>query len=234
MMRLTNAVAVATFLAVALPPAAGLAHNADSYYDLHWMTLPSQAGVAVDTDVALNWGFSPTFEEEAQPDAADAADAWNTHAGRVRFRQGANVTSDPGIGPCPTSSILGDDVNVIRSGEIDGPALDSDEGEGGILAVTALCATPLGGVAYHFTITYDVSEPWHFGAGPIDAGTFDLQGVLAHEFGHATGWGRHFENDTGTECLATGRHTMCSTVSPGLLDARTLEEHDIDTWQDAY
>lgn len=226
-MSLVRLLALLTALAVVGPVSLAQAHDADSYYDLRWDLLPV---ASLEGDIVLDWAFSPTFEDAARPDAISAAQVWNDTATRMTFRHVGDVPNDPGIGACPTSSILGDDVNVARRGEIDGPGFEG----GGILALAALCPIPGTATAYHFTITYDESEPWHFGAPPIPADRFDLLGILAHEFGHATGWGRHFAEDTGTECINEQRHTMCSTVSPGTADPRTLEPHDIDTWQDAY
>lgn len=215
---------LALSVAVALPPLAAQAHEADSYYDLYWFTDP----VGLDSPRELPWAFSPTFEDEAKDDAIAATEAWNEHAGRLVFRHVGEVARDPGPDSCPLDPI--DDVHVARRGPLDGPSADG----GGILAIAALCAVPGTQIAQHFTVTYDRDEPWFFGDGLPARGEFDLQGILAHEFGHATGWGRHFEENTGTECLLAQRHTMCSTVSPGTLDPRSLEPHDIDTFEDAY
>lgn len=231
MMRLPRTAALALTAAVLAVPTTALAHQASSYYDLYWMTTPAAAGAVLDPVNTLDWGFSPTFEDAGKPATIESAEVWNEHAGQLRFLHVGDVFTDPGIGPCPTSSIVGDDVNVVRRGKIDGSAFVDG---GGILAVAAVCGVPVGGWAFHFTITYDEAEPWHFTGLPVKPGTFDLQGILAHEFGHATGWGRHFQDNTGTECLATGRHTMCSTVAPADANSRTLEPHDIDTFEDAY
>jgi hypothetical protein len=67
----------------------------------------------------------------------------------------------------------------------------------------------------------------------------DFEGVAAHEAGHTTGfWGMyadcHFDPN-GDYCpFTSARHTMCPSQEDGSASFRSLEEHDIHTFQNAY
>ncbi len=69
----------------------------------------------------------------------------------------------------------------------------------------------------------------------------DLQSVMTHEFGHATGWGAHYDGPNhiprGTaRCGRTdsNRETMCASNTSGVPWGRTLGPHDKHTFRRAY
>lgn len=77
-------------------------------------------------------------------------------------------------------------------------------------------------------------------AGAPDAEQ-DMQGVAMHEFGHASGFARHYDgaNSTGLggaicERTNSKRETMCALSTQGAAWARTLGPHDRHTWDAAY
>lgn len=65
-----------------------------------------------------------------------------------------------------------------------------------------------------------------------------MRSTAAHEWGHWTGWfgpdGAHYAED-GDECPSnSSRHTMCPRLPDGTTYMRSLESHDIHTFNDAY
>ncbi len=77
-------------------------------------------------------------------------------------------------------------------------------------------------------------------AGAPDASQ-DMQSVAMHEFGHASGFARHYDgpNSTGLGgaiCNLTDsrRETMCSLLTQGTAWGRTLGPHDRHTWNAVY
>ncbi|HEX7169063.1 MAG TPA: hypothetical protein VF230_18945, partial [Acidimicrobiales bacterium] len=68
---------------------------------------------------------------------------------------------------------------------------------------------------------------------------FDVWAVASHEFGHVTGWGgEHYTPapDAGVLCDegSQQKHTMCPGIATSNQRMRTLEAHDIGTFNNAY
>lgn len=106
----------------------------------------------------------------------------------------------------------------------------------GILGYTTLCSSGAGSDArtHKAGIAMNSQKLWHRGTGTGPSGYYDFWGVLAHELGHATGFVGHL----GDVCPPTSSAaTMCA--NPGIqanqfLWYRSLETHDVHTWQAAY
>jgi hypothetical protein len=98
-----------------------------------------------------------------------------------------------------------------------------------------------------FQVIFDPDYTFYTGdtIGGLDSGERDLEGLSAHEFGHAVGgWlessdNYHFESPRdGTICDPpyTSKHTMCASFPTGSDSyyRRTLETHDIHTYVQRY
>lgn len=83
----------------------------------------------------------------------------------------------------------------------------------GLLALTSTWSTA-DGVIVGFDMAINANQPWSLDGSP---GTYDLQNMLAHEFGHVLGIG-HTEDDLGA--------TMHATSVLGELSKRDLSEDD--------
>lgn len=96
----------------------------------------------------------------------------------------------------------------------------------------------------NFSISIDSSgTSIYTGSGTPGGTQFDLQGMLAHEFGHATGFvnqddffnSNFLESDAACPDSST-RNTMCSGTAyvKGKTIYRTLDTHDVHTFRNAY
>jgi hypothetical protein len=113
----------------------------------------------------------------------------------------------------------------------------ADDFAGSNLAATQVCRSGnCPGPGCQITrgmIHFDTSKPWYTGVGDAPATKYDLWSVSTHEFGHVTGFGMNEAPDhfTGTICP---EQTMCGAASFGSENQRTLDTHDIHTFQGAY
>jgi hypothetical protein len=120
--------------------------------------------------------------------------------------------------------------NLVAMGKLDG--------RGKNLGMTTVCMS--GGSIVRFVMIFDSAEDWYTGTSTnLPRGRPDLWSVATHEFGHAIGWGGHFDDPTialGTGICGnfTGQHTMCKTHYSGTARQRTLGPHDIDTFSVVY
>jgi hypothetical protein len=127
----------------------------------------------------------------------------------------------------------GDGNNTINWKSIDGSSGQN------ILGDTFDCPTTGTGSISKFWIRFDrdnASEfhwPGHTADDPPD-GTYDGWALAAHEFGHATGFDGHIGSST-TYCDGSlDHHTMCPYILSGYARQRTLEVHDVNTFQSVY
>jgi hypothetical protein len=103
------------------------------------------------------------------------------------------------------------------------------------LGITQYCIE--GGILTRSVILVDVRTDWDIDGGTTDFNQVDLQGLVTHEFGHATGFGAgqgldHFI-DSDTACNP-GMATMCDSLGKGQVHWRTLTDHDQHTYRQFY
>lgn len=125
---------------------------------------------------------------------------------------------------------------------------DLNAGEDEYLAVTQPCWYSSGTLA-SFNIKVSNDKPWYTGASSdVPSNQYDLQSVMAHEFGHATGRGGggqqpdgtpqagHFlTNDTPCSSgYGSNYNTMCPNTGIGTYGHRVLESHDKSSFDAAY
>jgi hypothetical protein len=115
------------------------------------------------------------------------------------------------------------------------------KGSGGFIARTLVCGS--GGT---FKIEINEDKGWFMGSGQNPGSLHHLLGYTTHEFGHAThGWDpNHFgQGQTANWDLAhicndndwPSVHTMCAGIpKQESWRFKTLESHDIATFQEAY
>jgi hypothetical protein len=87
------------------------------------------------------------------------------------------------------------------------------------------------------TILLDDLTYWDTNGGTVPFDKIDLEGVVVHELGHATGFGilsplQHF-TDADT-AFSVAEATMCATLSKGEPDWRSLNSHDSHTYLAKY
>ena len=108
---------------------------------------------------------------------------------------------------------------------------------GGTRAVTHHCVNFTTGVIKWSQVSFDADSPWYTGSSTaVPSLKYDVQSVATHELLHFNGFGLgssgHF---TGNEC-DDPINTGCGegSFTTGYAYWRTLEPHDIHTFQDAY
>ncbi len=171
--------------------------------------------------------------------------AYATNTGDPRYRRYCDTVEHdnpdtPGWDPEPVSLIYWTDIPVGR------------DGSSAPLGEATTCVPLEGGRPYKFIMGLNSTYTWYRKASPnvpapvqndpsFALSKFDLQSVATHEFGHATGWVRHFSGKNklpteGAKCNARekGFETMCAFIPPGTANARTLHKHDKETFNNAY
>lgn len=187
----------------------------------------------------ISWYFDQAYASQGLPfqeRAHDAAAAWNNVPdGHVwlNYRGGLTWNADEDCG-------ANGGISVVRWADLPGPAArvwycHRPQPVGSEWSITA------------FTITID-SSPEFPGGGSATwyPGTFkgtttqvDLWSALTHEFGHAIGQSRHFEEADLCPTDAAADHSHSATLCAGVwygndTNRRTLEADDIHTMQGAY
>lgn len=224
-------------LLVAVGEISARAHPPGNWYGDEWASARLPA-------ILFDFGASYPSGQAWRDRAGDAQADWiDTDGGTTVFNIFIDGSTSYDWGDCPTPA--SDDREGILS-------RNSIDGEGGTLAESGACFTS-GGKIFIDHIRIDTAEPYYTGTGDPtpDNQTPDLWGVLTHEFGHATpGWtgaapNIHFDaGDTPQLCEninATDYHTMCATYRYSDSEHpargrrwRTLEEHDLHTFDDYY
>jgi len=194
------------------------AHSANSYFDHgRW---PITAGI----EYGLSYGFPGAGEWRGR-----------VYAGKEQWNAVANA-NDPHIyWSLPDDVSYGDARNPCGvPGLYKGAVFWNDLNYLSIYTtgVTRLCgAAPV----VNFTIEFDSSRSdWYVGTGDAPSGTVDFWSVATHEFGHALGWWDHLPESDGACPDSGSRNTMCPTVYAGTERQRTVADHDIHTFNEAY
>lgn len=203
--------AISCMLAVAVPPAS--AHSAATYVPTRW----------ADNNGNQLWHFASNFPTGAyRSRISDGVATWNALDQRIIFSgpQADVADFDPSVNTC--SSV---DNNVLWR---------SIDGALGTLALTYRCSDGSGHWA-HANMVIDNAENWYSGTGTPASNAVDLWGVATHEWGHAVGM-EHLNDSTACPDGDTGPNnaTMCPIYAPGVTYNRTLETHDIHTFEPAY
>lgn len=192
-----------------------LSHGASEYYNLRW-----KAGERFQVYEYQTLVPSGNFRERIR----NGAQAWNSLPPEVHFTDGS-VNLNVSHGQCDANRQAGE--NGVYYAGIDG--------KDGVLANTAYCVwesepTKL----YAFSIKFDNAENWYSGTGTPGGSQYDTHGVAAHEFGHATGFTTHWAVGPPLCNADSKKHTMCPAIGTGSTIWRSLEEHDVHTFENAY
>jgi hypothetical protein len=201
----------------------GLTHTAANYYPNDFPNPP------------VGWKFAPSFPTNQKRDRVkDAAQHWNAVTGvsfSFSFQGEANELYNPF-----------QDCGVSYNGVFERDFVDFGE--------TEWCYKQNGNLD-SIAIVMESGSDAMWDLGPGDTGNHVYESVTTHEFGHATGFGAGSDFPGGSDLLHflpasapsgicwndSTVHTMCSGDAGGLpVDGRfiTLEEHDIETFQNGY
>ena len=227
-------VLLATGLLLFVGTGSAQAHPWADWYGQRWRTGTFEG---VDQDQTVDWRFvnnfcCGTFRDSVQ----SGSTKWNAVSGvSMTFHFESSQDDYGGLSwdDCP-ANYQADRVGIGDFGDA-GWSLNEP------LAVTKLCPfADATDKAYNFRIKFNEDTPWYKDNGDPSNGQWDAISVAAHEFGHATGrtiggdGSGHFL-ESSTYCPAdSGRHTMCPSTFDGTSWQRSLEAHDIDTFQNAY
>ncbi|HEX7166480.1 MAG TPA: hypothetical protein VF230_05815 [Acidimicrobiales bacterium] len=225
---MTRAKVVAALAALALVAGAGPAwsHGQADYYPNRWTNLTPQ------------WFFDDDFPDgNKRARVRDGLAQWNGRNLPLQFAEVGEREAgfDPATDcPAPGNAMFWQDIP-------DGM---------GALAITWTCAG--GGEIVNSSIVFDSSRSWYDGVGDAADGFLnqicslppgcenDLWSVASHEWGHMTGFSGPFEDghfDPNADICQSDpgpQHTMCPFLEIGTERLRTLEVHDIHTFEGSY
>ena len=169
----------------------------------------------------VTYGFTPSVPTGAIRDrTVEAADTWNALGEPMRFERAGDYPADFDPYLCHA-----DYQNGIHVARIDG--------NGGTLARAMTCWYDTKRMST-FQLVYDGSESWHTGLDAPGGRQPDLLSVAVHEFGHATGFSKHFGAGAAICTVKSTQHTMCPSHLFGSTWQRSLEKHDKHTFAAAY
>jgi hypothetical protein len=188
---------------------------------------------------------------------SNGAQEWNRYDRRLVFAPPASgepsATTEPKFA-CPALSDTPRPSIVFRSAQA-------------AFAANFTCMKKSDGRPFYFRMFFDPTFKWWTDPNnnrkiPFDR--YDVQSAATHEFGHATGWGPHYDDNpddpegpkvfksycriyrdqtnpndrvNGTrrqDNIFTGQQTMCSRMASGGVHLRTLGSHDRGTFRNAY
>ncbi len=206
-----------TLLFLVLVPLKAPAHPRSDFYARWWQV-----------DLTPEWHFDSNVPNTNVRDRIkDGSHEWNNVSAPMSFDWQAGDLNSVGYSDCPDDA----SNSGVHWRDIDGA--------GGVLGETRSCL--YGGTndsIKTFQIKFDDQENWYTGTGTPGSSELDLWSDATHEFGHATGFGLgnapnvHFTESS--LCDQTPKHTMCASLSAGSTYWRSLEAHDIHTFQNRY
>ncbi|MGH3716113.1 MAG: hypothetical protein ACRDT4_22020 [Micromonosporaceae bacterium] len=216
-------------IAGAAQPAA--AHSVSLYIPWKWST----AG-----ENTIDWYFKSDFPGGSHRDRVlNGASQWNQRGGAAEPNFiNAGQRTNPGNADNPCGNSL--NGAFWRNLDLYGPS---------VLGVAIVCVDGFGNIT-RFTINFDSDQNWYTGTGDADDGFLnlcpfgtcekDLWSVASHEWGHIAGFLRgpnddgHYDSGDPVCENNSSQHTMCPVYSPGTERMRSLETHDIHTFEAAY
>lgn len=211
-----------------LPAISADAHTVSNHYSRWWVD--NSRG-----DLNVDWHFTSGFPSGSyRSRVRDGAAQWNALAQPMRFVEGSQVSNfNPEV--CPSSY------------QYDGIHWGSIDGTGGTAAWVSSCFWVVNGVntseLHSVQQKYDSAEDWYTGTGDANDGflqlcipscQIDLWSIASHEWGHSTGWGTHLPANESICANDSNQNTMCPTYYGGTERMRTLESHDIHTFNGRY
>jgi hypothetical protein len=249
--KITTFVLLGVTWACMMWPAGAAAH------DPNWAYGNSRWPVGRDR---LEFRFHETVRKGRFRDRiSKGATEWNRYGRRVYFAPPSSsepsTTNEPTLG-CPQPS------NTVRPSIVFYRHLVN-----GNSGLTFVCRKASDSTPFYFRMFFESSAPWWTDPNDnrkIPYNKADLQSVASHEFGHATGWGPHYDDDADGDgdleykpyCrffngqqtpddkpyegpstqadIYRGGQTMCHTIITGSVHARTLGSHDRGTFKAAY
>lgn len=154
------------------------------------------------TQGGIRWFAGDTVKYQitgSEPAGGNAAveDAVATWDGFITTRAFTHDDASPSVNPCGG-------VNTV--------VWDAIDGSGGTLATASVCRNVATKEIAGFVVTMDSAETW---ATDGSAGSFDVENVTSHEFGHVAGLGH--DNPPKSGCLA-----MYTFAGLGEIQKRTL------------
>lgn len=194
--------------------------------------------------LTVGWRFADGFPsgDDIRARVKDGPRAWNDLNTNLSFNfQDGQPDYDPfPADQCP--SLGADEKDALHWGSL----------SPGVLASTYVCTFFEAGGSdtdsiHSFQIKFNSDVDFYTGAGDPGSNQIDLWSVAVHEFGHATGRActrgsltiagdgcGHFINSPLCDRTVSSYHTMCRFIFFGKTWSRTLEEHDKDTFRNAY
>ena len=246
--RTLTLVGVASFVSgLVLATVGATAHTAGTYYGKKWYSGTFNGRVE---DTIVEWRFVETVPAMGERAAIKrGADDWNQNSSGVpyttmqfNFESAAADYNQHRTGYSPDYQqnkigwkSYGDDTDVSTSA---GPETETLG-----LAESCFIDTHM----FNFKIMFNRDYNWYVGTDPVPADKWDLWSVAAQEFGHATGfnkggstedpghWGENWDLCPNPgEANSDYRHSLCPFVYKSNKAMRNLEEHDVDTFKNAY
>jgi hypothetical protein len=90
------------------------------------------------------------------------------------------------------------------------------------------------GYLARFVVIFDSGQNWYLGSGDPAGPESDLRSFAVHESGHANGFNYHFGSGDGLCHFNSSIQTMCPVLPGGESWWRTLADHDLHTFENAY
>lgn len=205
------------------------AHTANVYFLARWQTGQS-----------VPYLFAPDFPTGAfQSRVLDGVAQWRNRAGSAepKFWNAGTATTLIAYTTCNPSFNTPNHLHWM----------DLDFHSGATVGLTSICYNGADGRIYSFQMAFDSDRDWYTGTGDANDGLFqmcipscqiDFWSIATHEMGHAHGFtgavGGHFDGSDGICPNSDARQTMCAGYTGGTERIRTIETHDIHTFQAAY